>query len=74
MVVINIYLFLTIAKGYNQTEGIDFHDSFSVVAKLVTVRIFLALVVANSWPLHQLDINNVFLHGSLDEEVYMNAP
>lgn len=55
-----------VAEGYHQVEGID-------LAKVVTVRILLALAVAHTWSLHQLDINNAFLHGYLDE-VYMQAP
>lgn len=64
-----------VAKGYNQVEGIDFHKVFSLVAKVVTVRIFFffALVAVHSWFLHQLDINNPFLHGFLDKEIYMIA-
>jgi len=44
------------------------------VAKLTTVRLFVALATAKSWPLHQLDINNAFLYGYIDEEVYMLHP
>jgi len=41
------------------------------VAKLPTVRVFIALTTSKGWPLHQLDINNTFLYGYIDEEVYV---
>jgi len=63
-----------VARGFEQIKDKDYKHTFSPVAKLTTVRFFLAIATAKQWPLHQLDINHAFLHGYLDEKVYMLPP
>ena len=58
----------------NQTEGFDYNENFAPVAKMVTIRAFLQLVASHDWEVHQMDVHNDFLHGDLEEEVYMQLP
>ena len=63
-----------VAKGFHQQEGFDFHETFSPVIKPTTVRVILTLAVSKGWPIHQVDFNNAFLNGDLQESMYMTQP
>jgi hypothetical protein len=71
---VNRYKARLVAKGYAQTYGIDYEETYSPVAKMITIRAIITMAATKGWSLHQMNINNVFLHGDLQEGVYMEQP
>ena len=59
-----------VSKGYTQTYNIDYKETFTLVAKMNTIRILISLAVNLNWELHQFDVKNAFLYGDLEEEIY----
>ncbi|GJU96230.1 retrovirus-related pol polyprotein from transposon TNT 1-94 [Tanacetum coccineum] len=63
-----------VACGYSQEEGIDFEESFALVARLEAIRIFLTFAAYMNMVVYQMDVKTVFLNGNLREEVYVSQP
>ncbi|KAH9668128.1 retrovirus-related pol polyprotein from transposon RE1 [Citrus sinensis] len=63
-----------VAKGFHQTAGVYYSETYSPVVKSSTVRVILSLAVMQGWNIRQIDINNAFLNGDLIEDVYMQQP
>jgi hypothetical protein len=59
---------------FTQRPGVDYDETFNPVVKPATVRTVLTLAVSRAWPVHQLDVKNAFLHGTLSETVYCSQP
>ena len=63
-----------VAKGFTQEYGIDYEETFAIVAHLTSVRCLIAMAAIRCWPLYQMDVKNAFLNGDLHEKVYMQPP
>ena len=63
-----------VTRGFSQAYGLDYHETFSPVACLSSIRVLFSITLDQSWPLHQLDVSNAFLYGDLAEEVFMEQP
>ena len=63
-----------VAKGFLQKQGLDYSEVFALVARTETIRLVVAVACARNWSLFQLDVKSAFLHGPLEEEVYVQQP
>ena len=63
-----------VAKGFTQEYGIDYEETFALVARLSSVKSLITISTARKWPLFHMDVKNVFLNGELLEEVYLKLP
>ncbi|WVZ91395.1 hypothetical protein U9M48_037575 [Paspalum notatum var. saurae] len=63
-----------VVRGFTQEQGVDYDETFSPVIKPATIRVVLSIATSSSWPIHQLDVKNAFLHGNLAETVYCVQP
>jgi len=63
-----------VLRGFTQRPGVDYDETFSPVVKPATVRTVITVAHSRDWPIHQLDVKNAFLHGTLSETVYCSQP
>jgi hypothetical protein len=63
-----------VARGFQQTQGPDYDETYAPVAHMTTVRTLIAVAASSSWTISQMDVKNAFLNGDLREEVYMHPP
>jgi hypothetical protein len=65
---------ILVCKGYAQVEGVDFEETFSPVARIEAIRMFLAFACYKKFKVYQMDVKSTFLNGDLEEEVYVEQP
>lgn len=63
-----------VAKGYNQTQGIDYQETFAPTANMTSVRTLMQIAVQNDLIIHQMDVKTAYLHAPIEEEIYMEQP
>jgi hypothetical protein len=63
-----------VVRGFKQTQGIDFEETFAPVVRLESLRLLIALSAISNWNCFQLDIKTAFLYGTIDHDVYMEQP
>lgn len=65
---------ILVSKGYSEVKGIDFEETFTLVARMEALRIFLAFIAYQNFKLYLMDVKSTLLHGELEEEIYIDQP
>jgi hypothetical protein len=63
-----------VLRGFTQQHGVDNSETFSPAVKPATIRMVLSVALSHNWPIHQMDVKNTFLHGTLTETIYCEQP
>ena len=63
-----------VARGFTQKEGINYDETFALVARYTTIKTIISLAAVFGWKLHQMDVKTTFLNGKIEEEVYVEQP
>ena len=69
-----VYKARYVAKGYSQTPGVDYNDTFAPTPRMESLRVLLQFAVQNALQIHQMDVKSAYLHAPLEEEIYVNPP
>ena len=68
------YKEILVAKWFSQVQGVDYHETFALGAKMDSICLVLAIAASKNWEVHHVDVNSSFIHGDLHEEIYMKQP
>ena len=68
------YKAILVAKGFSQVQGVDYHETFALVAKMDSIRLVLETSASKHWEVHHMDVKSSFLNGYVREEIYMKQP
>jgi hypothetical protein len=63
-----------VARGFSQVEGVDYDETFALVARYTSIRAVISIAAEMGWKIHQMDVKTTFLNGLIEEEVYIEQP
>ena len=68
------YKSILVSKFFSQVQGVDYTETFSLVAKMDSIRLVLVIVASKHWEVHHIDVKSAFIHGEIQEDIYMHKP